>query len=246
LVGVSKLNNIGVIHFDLKENNIMCRDKDGRPILIDFGLSITKDLIDKDKKGAFFIYGPDYPTWCFDICFIGYIIYKLKDTDIITESVLSTVIDEYFLQNVGMKELFSLEEVNNYKKSIMEYSKQFIGKIGTDVINELSLLCNSWDNYSIAVIYLNILKTMEIPESPIISKFIGFLKRIILSVPAIRPSAEQSKKTFETEFTNISKSDNKKLLQILYAESNNITKNENRRSNIIKSILSDRKREVVA
>lgn len=243
LVGISKLNNIGVIHFDLKENNIMCRDKDGRPILIDFGLSITKELIEQDKKKAFFIYGPDYPTWCFDICLIGYIIHKIKDTDIITESVLSKVIDEYFLENAGIKELFSLEESNKYKQILTEYTKQFLQRTGADVINEVCLLCNSWDNYSMAIIYLNILRTMEIPDSPIVNKFIAFLKGIVLSVPNIRQTSEKSKQSFETEFNNISRVDNKKLLQILHSESSNITKNENRRSNIIKSIISDRKRE---
>lgn len=240
LVSVSKLNNIGVIHFDLKENNIMCRDKDGRPILIDFGLSITKELIEKDKPNAFFSYGPDYPSWCFDICLISYIMYKIKETDVITESVLSSMVNDYFLQNIGLIDLFSLEEANNYKQSIMEYSRQFIEKTGTDVINEVCLLCKSWDNYSIAVIYLFVLKTMEIPDSPIINKFIGFLKRIVLSVPNARPTSEESKKTFEIEFSNVSKLENKKLLEILYAESNNIAKNENRRSNIIKSILSEK------
>ena len=45
LKGIEKMNEAGIMHLDLKENNIMCRDKSGRPILIDFGLSVnTKKL----------------------------------------------------------------------------------------------------------------------------------------------------------------------------------------------------------
>ena len=113
LESLEKLNKIGIIHNDLKEDNIICRDEDGRPILIDFGLSMdnnfmflqnnnsilniftqntntekTTEKINTEEKSSqltryFFRYEPSYECWCIDIVIINYILNILKKEEIL-------------------------------------------------------------------------------------------------------------------------------------------------------------------
>jgi serine/threonine protein kinase len=73
LNSLNKLISLELIHFDLKENNIMCKDTTGRPILIDFGVSVMADQFSSENfrlQDAFFAYAPDYDPWCIDICIL--------------------------------------------------------------------------------------------------------------------------------------------------------------------------------
>lgn len=45
LDSLTELNKVGIIHNDIKENNILCRDESGIPIMIDFGLSIESEYL---------------------------------------------------------------------------------------------------------------------------------------------------------------------------------------------------------
>ena len=53
LESLEKLNEIKIIHNDLKEDNIICRDGDGRPIIIDFGLSMDNEYLEEKSSSIF-------------------------------------------------------------------------------------------------------------------------------------------------------------------------------------------------
>lgn len=245
LTSIGKLNHAGIIHFDLKENNIICSDKNGNPILIDFGLSLTQEIMDNQKRSGFFVYGPDYSAWCFDICLISYVVQYHKESDIFMESISKKLVDDYFLENTGMKQLFIKEELTTYKTNLTVFLQQFYEKTMKEVLDVFYKYKNSWDNYSIGIIYLTIWKTMDIPPSPIIDKFMDFLKSIILSMPDKRFDAKQTSALLENSFTSVPKVENRKLLQVLDSESKDNLKNEKRRDNITKSILSELKKEAI-
>ena len=89
LDSLTELNKVGIIHNDIKENNILCRDESGVPIIIDFGLSIESEYLrlppqasiigslSQEKKGShiykyFFKYEPSYEVWCIEIHILNY------------------------------------------------------------------------------------------------------------------------------------------------------------------------------
>lgn len=63
---------LGIVHLDVKNDNIM--SKNGRPILIDFGLSYCIDWLQYPKylefKYPFGIQSYSYSPWCIEICFL--------------------------------------------------------------------------------------------------------------------------------------------------------------------------------
>jgi serine/threonine protein kinase len=88
LDGLKKLIDAGIIHNDIKENNIVCRDIDGRPIIIDFGLSMEKRKIHLPESWEdetlmykyFFKYDSSYSPWSIDIVMMNYMMNNLNKT----------------------------------------------------------------------------------------------------------------------------------------------------------------------
>jgi serine/threonine protein kinase len=125
LESLEKLNEIGIIHNDLKEDNIICRNDDGRPILIDFGLSIDNELMflpdnnsifniftqntnpektNTPEKSSqlnkyFFKYESNYEVWCIDIVIINYILNVLNKEEISSPIKINVIIEDYIKNN---------------------------------------------------------------------------------------------------------------------------------------------------
>jgi len=128
LESLEKLNEIGIIHNDLKEDNIICRNDDGRPILIDFGLSMDNEFMflpnnnsilniftqntntektpekNTEEKSSqlnkyFFKYEPSYEIWCIDIVIINYILNVLKKEEISSPIKINVIIEDYIKKN---------------------------------------------------------------------------------------------------------------------------------------------------
>jgi len=95
LDSLSELNTAGIIHNDIKENNILCRDETGIPILIDFGLSIETEYLKlpepasilgsltQEKGGShiykyFFKYEPSYEVWCIELHILNFMLTELN------------------------------------------------------------------------------------------------------------------------------------------------------------------------
>ena len=100
LESLKKLKELEIIHNDIKENNIICRDLDGRPIIIDFGVSIetkfmhlpegffesmTRPPSESDDNMSllfeyFYNYDDSYPVWCIDVIMLNYMLIKLNES----------------------------------------------------------------------------------------------------------------------------------------------------------------------
>lgn len=81
LNSIKKLNNAGIIHYDIKYNNIMFDIKTNNPVMIDFGISLdieklTVANVEKDEMKKMFYAYDTYPYWCIDICVMNYIFQK--------------------------------------------------------------------------------------------------------------------------------------------------------------------------
>lgn len=189
LESLEKLNQIGIIHNDLKEDNIICRDEDGRPIIIDFGLSMdneymflseniittissifTQNTIEKTKenektsqlKRYFFKYEPRYEVWCIDIIIINYILNILKKEEIPLpkpENIIKLIED--YIKNNKIFEKIKEEEKDIFKKDLIEELTKDSFKTWENLLETLLTYQKTWDNYGLSIVYLKLLKIHE-------------------------------------------------------------------------------------
>lgn len=154
LVSLKKLEDANIIHFDIKPGNVLFDLDKNVPIIIDFGISISKAKLNKSNyKKHFYIFYPQYSIWCLDIHFICYLLHinkspKLQD--------LVYIVDEY-VENNSVFTMFSDHFKNQYKKLCVRKFKKYIGSNHNSVIKELLKYSFTWDRYSFAIIYLKII-----------------------------------------------------------------------------------------
>jgi serine/threonine protein kinase len=217
LEGIHILKKNNIIHYDLKENNIMYDETQDYPIIIDFGLSFETSNLRKYKElvEAFYVYAPDYKPWCFEINIICYIIHNVEENDLdnnISISLLNNVIDDLFDKNkmfshftpfrvsnaenvsplsletppdVGVSnEKWRKENNENYRKSLKDFINLYSDLSYKELIDELLSFSYSWDNYSLAVIFLYSIYQLKLERDMFpFNKLIKTLKQIIFSTP---------------------------------------------------------------
>ena len=256
-----KLTNANIIHFDLKENNIMCRPKSGRPIIIDFGLSIHAENItspDFPFMEAFFTYGPDYAPWCIDICFLTYIVsLARKDGDWATKPVgldeWNVVVNDFITQNNVFSQLLTSEESTAFRTAMTDYFQNVINNtyIGSptwkSVYDTFIAGWKTWDSYSIAVIYFQMMKQFHLDKYAstfsFMNTFLDLLKEIIVSTPDKRPSPKDILPRINIIFNAVPKKEAQKLqIELLKMFKDKVLYNE-REKDIATSKIQSRKQE---
>jgi tRNA A-37 threonylcarbamoyl transferase component Bud32 len=204
LEGIELLEENNIVHYDLKENNIMFDETQDYPIIIDFGLSFeTSNLhnsnhqLYKKLDEAFYVYAPDYKTWCFEIHLICYIIHYIKENeleDTISISFLNEGIDDIFRENLIFTHFRPLVNSNleghneTYAQSMKNFIKQYSDSNLSyrELIDKLLTFSYSWDNYSLAVIFLYSIYELKLDETYIMTKLVSLLKQIVFSTPDTR------------------------------------------------------------
>jgi len=225
LRGVSKLNDANIIHFDMKENNVMCRDISGHPILIDFGMSINVENIATEEfyvEDAFFTQDVIYGPWCIDVILINHMVGKHAQPGWRDESPspvdVKKVIQEYVEKNTGFLMVLTVDQRNEYRTSIEAYIMQFVegGLLSMptkgDIYDELIKYVKSWDNYGVAIMFLSMLKTLNLTEyktsTPFMNKYVSILTSVVMSTPDKRPIALDTMNEIKKEMSKITRKEN--------------------------------------
>jgi len=178
---VEKLAKHNIVHFDMKENNMIIT-KQGQPIIIDFGISIDFDQKVFDQKvfdqkafdqkafdPIFYAYTTKYKPWCIEIVLISYMV-QHNMTNISIEKIME-IFDE-----VTNK----FKKVTYLKDALPKYREHFKNDIAPNA--SLSYLLNTykrWDTYAVAIILMQMLeKTGQTPNQTYIDKIkenLGFV-----------------------------------------------------------------------
>ena len=175
---VKKMSAIKVVHYDLKENNIIVT-KRGIPIIIDFGISIDMEKVKNTKelsflKNAFYVYSTDYSPWCIEIVLINYLLHKKR---LASSDDIMRIFDEVMKKN-------EISNVEYLKDSFPEYRENFKTKIADKYAGKPQLLeyllstYEKWDLYSVTMMFIQILKKTETtPDANHISQIKNILYR---------------------------------------------------------------------
>jgi len=232
LESLSKLLNIKehpIVHYDLKENNIIYNDTENHPIIIDFGLSIElPDISTYNKESAlsnYYVYYGKYPPWCLEIVLLSYIAQVLvndQHVDIKTAKIspgdidsLLGVLDEYVKENEVFRTGEMATGIAKFSHEWTTYISTFLDKTWQELYIDLQQSYKTWDNYSLAVIFYfmiyDILYENDI-DNPIIHKYSNNLQRIILASPKKRQTIQETMKTIRHFSKNVNIKDYRELI----------------------------------
>jgi serine/threonine protein kinase len=227
LNGYKKLNDGGVIHFDVKENNVMCEDITKKPIIIDFGLSINVNKMKMENlNDIFFVYGPDYGPWTIEITVLSYIVQEIGSnwkTQTITKEMFQKILSDFISQNYGVIDLLNDTERRAYHIQLSKFFSKYVNKTGLEVVTEMLKYKQTWDNYAVAVIYLYIIKDMHLNEyiedSVKIKAYVDYLKYILICMPDKRPEIPNSTEHVLAIFKHADRKEEKMVQQKIHTES---------------------------
>jgi hypothetical protein len=185
---IGQLLDINVVHYDLKQENILYSTKYENPILIDFGISIPIDKVeDENLSDYFYVYAPDYSLWAPEIHAINYLV-NVGDT--LTGTVIDKLMSDYVTHNMALH-IFSDDFKERYKQSGIKWLKKYENKNKYDVIKELLSFYKTWDLYSLSIMYLKFFKILFMKgffESNLIIAFSQLLLTNISPNPTVRLS----------------------------------------------------------
>lgn len=161
---IEELQSQQIVHFDLKENNVMYSDKLHVPIIIDFGMAFQISSLYSEEilKNIFFTSYERYPPWCPDIMCIASIVHTPQwEKKKVRTNSLKLVIKNYFQHNPIIKLIrtqpYQQPLLKKQETQWMEYATQLENKKGKSALKELLSRWNQWDMYSLNVMFLGFL-----------------------------------------------------------------------------------------
>ena len=246
LEALEKLISAQIIHYDLKENNVMIQDTDKRPIIIDFGLSIDAT---KPMENFFYSYYTEYAPWCIDIVFLSYMVNEVgKDwqTTIITSNNIKNIINDFFENNPINIKLLIQDERNIWKTNTENYFNKFVNKPWKTLYDELVKYCFTWDNYSINVMYLFLFHDLELKKystNDILNNYLELLKTNIMTIPSERIRPVILKKKILKLFKSINRNKIKNMKKTLIENYNTKDEKQKIEKNMALSIIKENKTE---
>ena len=210
LEGIELLQQLGIIHNDLKSDNILYDLDSQSPKIIDFGISIEKEKLNSDNlKNYFYAFGPEYFVWPIEVHIINYLLHETSET--LTEKNLQDIINSHVESNVVY------ENKDEMKEESFASLKKYIGERSTKIINELLKMSDTWDNYALSIMFIRILRT-SIKEKD--NRFFKYFDSLLSSNSSPdfskRKSISETRQNFDklTEL-NISGSDYDKIIKSL-------------------------------
>lgn len=204
LKAIELLLQKNVVHYDLKANNIMYNKKRNIPIVIDFGLSIDiNNLNPTNYHESFYGYYPDYYLWSPEIHFICYLVNREYPPT--KETILDLA--RVYVKHCSALTILSKSFRKIYEDSIVKYLQQFLTMSKEKSIQKILKHYKTWDNFSLSIIYLNIIKTIFFKENKdniFLVDFAGLLIKNINANPEKRLSIEKTEESYKTLFSKSS------------------------------------------
>ena len=173
------LNQHNIVHFDFKGDNIMYNIDKNIPLIIDFGLSIDLENVKPTNLDFyFFTYSPSYYVWCPEIHFLCYLI---NVDDMLSREKIKDMCHTIIDNNKGLINILSDSFLDEYTNNMIEYYSQFVDMKKDDIIKLLLQTSHTWDNYSLANIYIRTI-TKIYPDGFTKNKFVIDFVQLLLNI----------------------------------------------------------------
>jgi serine/threonine protein kinase len=223
---------VGVLHLDIKENNIMYNADNDIFTIIDFGWSLKTNDIQTNiyEKTSNYPFGSNtnsYNPWTIEIIMLSFIARKIMNTQ--TNHVDKTLFNNKaniqelkmccynYLTSSSMLKMnfFTNADIKTFEQTLYSWVESFNGKTYREIWSEIVNYRKSWDNYSLAVMFIrelyasNLLQEIneELPQMKFLHSYITLLKNIIFSNPSKREVPNVTSSSIKQIFKRLNKKD---------------------------------------
>jgi serine/threonine protein kinase len=191
-----------IVHYDLKENNIMIHENSSLPIIIDFGISLNIEKLLaggagtstlEELKHAFYAYSPTYEVWCFEINFICFLFNargsRGDDAAFVNTPISSPITNEDLKAVVidyQKNPVFDITNIDRekYSAELIAFYGKYLGKPANEaIIDIITKYWRTWDVYSLAICFLNAINGAEFENKSVFQK--ELLKSVLVN-PELR------------------------------------------------------------
>jgi len=193
-----KLNDNNVCFFNLSSESIVFDNDCGeKPILKNFNKSLQLSKLDETYITNIIQKTTDFCNKPLEVHVLFYLIENNLNT--ISYSFIEEI-TEVFVKNLSILTLFSQNYKDNYKTNCINSLKKYINKSKSSIINDILEYYDTWDSYSLSVIYLhifgNISRIFSLKGS-LISKLSIELSKNINPEPSKREKLSESLQKYE-------------------------------------------------
>ena len=151
-----KLSTVGVLHMDLKAENILYDAVYHLPVIIDFGIAVDmQELTPAKWKDKFYTFSPEYFIWPPEIQYIAYLLHVNPNPSDKEIHLFSTSIA---MNNHALSD-FTAEFKGRWAGDCYRYFSGFLGEPSDKVITHLLTFWKTWDNYSLSSMYLRLMQS---------------------------------------------------------------------------------------
>ena len=180
----------GIVHYDIKNNNIMYDLLNHSPIIIDFGLSFEFAKLNIEMISKIFNNIELFPFWCIDIYILSFFSVKISTKEKNFESSSLEEIIDLFYENLKKTDIFTEEELTNNKKENESFLKPFLNGTWDNLLKELlkEQFVFTWDKYCTCLTFISIMKSEQIiiNENDRSTTFDKTLHDVVLCSPSKR------------------------------------------------------------
>lgn len=197
-----KLNDNNICFFNLSYENIIfdITNNSDKPLLNNFTNSLDISNLDDTYITNIILNTDDYTNKPIEIHVLFYLIYN--DLNTLSYSLIDEITD-IFMKKLSVLSLFSQNYKSEFKNECVNSLKKYINKSKDDIINDILDNYNTWDNYSLSIIYLhiigNVLRVFSLKGS-FISKLTIELSKNISPDPSKRENLKDSLLKYENLF----------------------------------------------
>lgn len=199
LNSIELLSNKNIIHYDLKDENILLDIKNDNPIIIDFGISLDMNEYKHDYvEDFFYVYAPEYYIWSFDIHLISFLSRKItEDSYKLTEKDVASISND-FVNAHKLLITFSDRLQDDYKQQCINFGLQYVGKTKQTILKELVTKENysTWDNYALSCLIGKSIKYMFDKNYPNVNILKNIVQLIFINMhpdPSKRYTIKETK-----------------------------------------------------
>ena len=199
------LEKVKVVQFDLKGQNIVFDTKKLQPIIIDFGLSLPMEKVNNETLlNYFYIYAPEYYVWPLEVHYLNLILHINPQP---TKDEIKDLVNAYVKSNAAL-DGFSNEFKKNFSTACENQLLHYNELPLTERKNYILRFWNTWDNYSLSIIYIKFIyfiirsNDKSIFKNGFVSYFTELLLMNIHPDPTRRLSLENTLKQFNKYLYN--------------------------------------------